>query len=84
MNRKTAGIILIVIGLVLFFGLIATVILLDCRTWVLNLDGFQYKYSNFADMLYTREKGAFLISFMLGLFPISMGTILIRNGKHHQ
>ena len=84
MNRKTAGIILIVIGLVLFFGLIATVILLDCRTWVLNLDGFQYKYSNFADMLYTREKGAFLISAISGLFPISMGTILIQSSKHRQ
>ena len=82
MNRKRIGIILIAIGLVVFFGMIATIIILDYRRWVLNLDGFQYKYSNFADMLYSREKGAFLISVILGLFPISMGTILIRNGKH--
>ena len=81
MNRKTAGIILIVIGFIVFLGIISTVVILDYRRWALNLDGFQYKYSSFANLLYSREKGAFLISLILGLLPISMGTILIREDK---
>ena len=83
MNRKKVGIALITIGLILFFGMVV-VIILDYRKWILNLDGFQYKYSTFADMLYSREKGAFLISAISGLFPISMGTILIQSIKHRQ
>ena len=83
MNRKKVGIALITIGLILFFGMVV-VIILDYRKWILNLDGFQYKYSTFADMLYSREKGAFLISAISGLFPISMGTILIQSSKHRQ
>ena len=82
MNRKKAGIILIVIGLILFFGMIATVIILDYRKWALNLDGFQYKYTSFAHLLHSREKGAFLIALILALLPISMGTILIGNDKY--
>ena len=80
MNRKKVGIALITIGLILFFGMVV-VIILDYRKWILNLDGFQYKYSTFADMLYSREKGAFLISLILGLLPISIGTILLRVNK---
>ena len=83
MKRKIAGIILIITGLVLFFGLIATVIIADYRHWALNLEGFQGKYSSFVDMLYSREKGAFLISVLFGLFPISIGTILVQIGNHH-
>ena len=83
MNRKKVGIALITIGLILFFGMVV-VIILDYRKWILNLDSFQYKYSTFADMLYSREKGAFLISAISGLFPISMGTILIQSSKHRQ
>ena len=83
MNRKKVGIALITIGLILFFGMVV-VIILDYRKWILNLDGFQNKYSTFADMLYSREKGAFLISAISGLFPFSMGTILIQSSKHRQ
>ena len=82
MNRKTAGIILIVIGLVLFFALIATVTIADYRKWALNLDGFHNRYPSFVGLLYSREKGAFLISTILGLLPVSLGTILIRDGKY--
>ena len=81
MKRKTAGIILIIIGFIVFLGIISTVVILDYRRWALNLDGFQYKYASFTNLLYSREKGAFLISLILGLLPISMGTILIREDK---
>ena len=81
MNRKKAGILFIVIGFIVFLGMISTVIILDYRRWALNLDGFQYKYASFANLLYSREKGAFLISLILGLLPISMGTILLRVNK---
>ena len=81
MNRKKAGILFIVIGLIVFLGMISTVVILEYRRWALNLDGFQYKYASFAHLLYSREKGAFLISLILGLLPISMGTILLRENK---
>jgi len=83
MNRKKLGIILMITGLVLLLGLIAIVVITDYRTWILNLDGFQHKYSSFSGMLYSREKGAFLISVMLGLPPIFIGAILICKSKHH-
>ena len=82
MNYKKVGIILIVIGLILFIGLLSAVIITDYHQWALNLDGFQHKYASFADLLYSREKGAFLISAILGLLPISLGTILIQGSKH--
>ena len=82
MKRKTAGIILIIIGFIVFLGMISTVVILDYRRWALNLDGFQYKYASFANLLYSREKGAFLISVILALLPISMGTILLGNDKY--
>ena len=82
MNRKKVGIILIVIGLILFVGLLSSLIIAAYHAWALNLDGFQYRYASFADLLYSREKGSFLISAILGLIPISLGTTLIQGGKH--
>ena len=78
MNRKKAGFILIITGLLLFLGLFGAVVINDYYHWYNNLDGFQYKYETFAYMLYTREKGAFLFSIAAGLLPVSLGFILYR------
>ncbi len=83
MNRKKVGLILLIIGILLFLGLIAAVIISDLHRWLYNLDGFRYKYRTFADMLFSREKGAFLISLIAGLFPASIGSILYWGSNDH-
>ena len=76
MNCKKVGLILLIVALLLFLRLITAVIINDLHRWLYNLDGFRYKYHTFADMLYSREKGAFLISLIAGLFPASIGSFL--------
>ena len=67
---------LIIIGILLFVSLMAYVLLRDLHDWQNNINGFARKYDSYMGMVFSCEKGAFLIGIILGLIPVAIAGIL--------
>lgn len=76
--RKKNGIALMVLGCALFFFLIGLIIGGSYWQWSNNWDGFQYKYDSLLDMIYSREKGSFLLSLAAAFILALPGFLLFR------
>lgn len=60
----------------MFVLLVASVLLQNLYVWQNNINGFARKYDSYIDILFSREKGTFLISIVAGLIPAGIGIIL--------
>lgn len=78
MTQRKIGRVLIIAGLAIFLLLVAVIILQDIHMWQNNVNGFAQKYASVLDLIYSREKGALLISAAAGLLPAFIGFILCR------
>ena len=78
MTHRKIGRVLIIAGSAVFLLLVAAIILRDIHMWQNDIDGFTQKYASVLDLIYSREKGALLISAAAGLFPARVGIIFCR------
>lgn len=78
MTHRKIGRVLIIAGSAVFLLLVAAIILRDIHMWQNDIDGFTQKYASVLDLIYSREKGALLISAAAGLFPAFVGIIFCR------
>lgn len=82
MTRRKIGCFLMIAGLVIFLFLVAAIFSRNLYVWQNNIDGFAKKYASLADLIYSREKGAFLISAVAGFIPSCIGFFLYRKKIH--
>ena len=78
MTHRKIGRVLIIAGSAVFLLLVAAIILRDIHMWQNDIDGFTQKYASVLDLIYSREKGALLISAAAGLFPALVGNLFCR------
>ena len=78
MTHRKIGRVLIIAGSAVFLLLVAAIILRDIHMWQNDIAGFTQKYASVLDLIYSREKGALLISAAAGLSPAFVGIIFCR------
>lgn len=70
-----------IVGLAIFLFLVTAIIFQDLYVWQNNIDGFAKKYDSLADLIFSREKGAFLIAAIVSLIPACTGFFLFGSCK---
>ena len=77
-TRIICGVALIIVGIIVAFFLMKFQYD-DCAfRWLNNHDGFAKKYTSVWDCFWDRSKGTILISLVLGLIPVGIGSYLCK------
>jgi hypothetical protein len=77
-KQKLLGILLIILGIVVFISSITPNILKHYHLWSTNDSCKADEFPTFSAYLWNFSKGAFVISFVLGSIPCYLGVTLLR------
>ena len=77
-TRVVSGVLLILVGVLVAFGLIGYQYYDCANRWLNNLDGFAYKYASIWDCFMTRCDVTSIIALLVGTVPVCLGCFLCK------
>ena len=82
MSRKNIGLILILLGILIFVSLMTWDTIHDWHLWSTNDTGKAEEFPTFLEYWWNFNKGATVLSFVLGAIPSYLGIRLRRQQPH--